>query len=181
MPLPSSHSNPSGTTGRRKGSPVVIALIVLILIGISAVVYFAFWPKNATPTGTAGTPNLTTNLKATSDPNMITTASGLKYKDLVVGTGQEARAGDTPIVNYTAWLENGTKINSTLDVGAPYEFALGQKAVIPGWDEGVTGMRVGGKRRLVIPPALAFGETGASQTIPPNATLIFDVELLGIK
>lgn len=113
-------------------------------------------------------------------PAMITD-SGLKYEDLVVGDGAAATGGgQTVSVHYTGWLENGTKFDSSLDRGTPFDFSLGKKMVIAGWDEGVVGMKVGGKRRLTIPPHLGYGERGAGGVIPPNATLIFEVELLDI-
>ena len=105
----------------------------------------------------------------------------LEIEDLDVGDGQEAKAGDLVQVHYTGWLENGTKFDSSRDRNQPFEFTLGQGQVIQGWDQGVTGMRVGGVRRLTIPPELAYGQRGAGNVIPPNATLIFEVELLGIK
>jgi FKBP-type peptidyl-prolyl cis-trans isomerase len=113
--------------------------------------------------------------------DMVTTASGLQYQDLVIGDGKEAMVGDNVSVHYTGWLEDGTKFDSSLDRGNPFEFTLGMGQVIQGWDEGVAGMKVGGKRKLVIPPDLGYGPTGAGGVIPPNATLIFEVELLEIK
>jgi FKBP-type peptidyl-prolyl cis-trans isomerase len=113
--------------------------------------------------------------------DIITTASGLKYQDLVIGDGDTAAPGDSVSVNYTGWLEDGTKFDSSLDRGQPFPFVVGQGMVIPGWDEGVAGMRVGGKRRLIIPPDLGYGASGAGGVIPPNATLTFEVELLEIK
>jgi len=110
-----------------------------------------------------------------------TTPSGLKYDDLAVGTGAEAKAGQTVSVHYTGWLTDGKKFDSSVDRRQPFEFPLGMGRVIKGWDEGVQGMKVGGKRKLTIPPGLGYGARGASGAIPPNATLIFDVELLGIK
>ena len=118
----------------------------------------------------------------TLDPAALTqTPSGLRYLDLVVGTGAEAVAGLTVEVHYTGWLLDAEKFDSSLDRGEPFSFPLGGGRVIPGWDEGVAGMKVGGKRRLVIPPALGYGEGGYPPVIPPNSTLVFDVELLGVE
>jgi FKBP-type peptidyl-prolyl cis-trans isomerase FkpA len=110
----------------------------------------------------------------------VTTASGLQYIDLVVGTGAIAEAGQTVTVHYTGWLENGKKFDSSVDRGQSFSFPLGAGRVIKGWDEGVKGMKVGGKRKLTIPPKLGYGAQGAGGVIPPHATLIFDVELLGL-
>jgi FKBP-type peptidyl-prolyl cis-trans isomerase FkpA len=114
---------------------------------------------------------------------MNTTPSGLQYEDTVVGEGDEASAGDHVTVHYTGWLfesgEAGRKFDSSKDRGDPFAFELGAGMVIRGWDEGVAGMRVGGRRRLVIPPELGYGARGAGGVIPPNATLLFEVELLG--
>jgi FKBP-type peptidyl-prolyl cis-trans isomerase len=110
-----------------------------------------------------------------------TTASGLKYWNVKEGTGATATAGKKVSVHYTGWLTNGTKFDSSVDRNKPFEFTLGAGMVIKGWDEGVEGMKVGGKRRLEIPPSLGYGSRGAGGVIPPNATLIFDVELLGVK
>ncbi len=111
----------------------------------------------------------------------ITTPSGLQYKDLAVGTGEEARVGATAVVHYTGWLLDGTKFDSSVDRGVPFEFLIGRGRVIQGWDEGVATMSVGGKRELIIPPDLAYGDQGAGAVIPPGATLRFEVELLDLK
>ncbi len=115
---------------------------------------------------------------------MNTTPSGLQYEDTVVGDGDEAKAGQHVTVHYTGWLYNdavkGAKFDSSKDRNDPFEFGLGGGQVIKGWDEGVQGMKVGGKRTLVIPPELGYGARGAGGVIPPNATLMFDVELLGV-
>ena len=116
-----------------------------------------------------------------ADPQEVTTPSGLKYTDLQTGDGPEAKSGQTVSVHYTGWLENGTKFDSSLDRRSPFSFGLGGGQVIRGWDEVVAGMKVGGKRRLTIPADLGYGPRGAGGVIPPNATLIFEVELLGVK
>jgi FKBP-type peptidyl-prolyl cis-trans isomerase len=110
-----------------------------------------------------------------------TTVSGLQYKDAVVGTGATPRTGQTVSVHYTGYLTNGTKFDSSVDRGQPFQFQIGEGQVIKGWDEGVGTMHVGGKRRLIIPPDLGYGSNGAGNAIPPNATLVFDVQLLGVQ
>ena len=110
----------------------------------------------------------------------IKTASGLQIEELVVGTGATAASGQKVSVHYTGWLTNGNKFDSSKDRGEAFEFGLGRGQVIRGWDEGVQGMKVGGKRKLTIPPELGYGSRGAGGVIPPNATLVFEVELLGI-
>ena len=114
------------------------------------------------------------------DAKVTTTKSGLKYSDEKVGDGKEAKSGDTVVVHYTGWLKDGTKFDSSLDRKQPFSFALGAGKVIKGWDEDVAGMKVGGKRKLIIPPYLAYGETGKGD-VPPNAELTFEVELLKIN
>src|SRR5262245_18107429 len=111
---------------------------------------------------------------------MITTSSGLQYEDVVEGTGATAEAGKTVEVHYTGWLTDGTKFDSSHDRNSPFSFALGAGRVIKGWDEWVAGMKIGGKRKLHIPAVLGYGARGAAGVIPPNADLVFEVELLGI-
>src|SRR5690606_30985224 len=114
-----------------------------------------------------------------------TTASGLKIIDTVAGTGATPATGQTCVMHYTGWLyengKKGTKFDSSVDRGQPFEFAIGTGQVIAGWDEGVASMKVGGKRTLIIPPNLGYGARGAGGVIPPNATLVFDVELLALR
>ena len=110
----------------------------------------------------------------------VTTASGLQYDDLRVGQGAAARFGSDVVVHYTGWLTDGTKFDSSKDRNEPFEFPLGARHVIAGWDEGVQGMKIGGTRKLTIPAALGYGARGAGGVIPPNATLVFEVELLGL-
>ncbi|MDP3092856.1 MAG: FKBP-type peptidyl-prolyl cis-trans isomerase [Nitrospira sp.] len=116
-----------------------------------------------------------------SEGKEITTPSGLQYIDQVVGTGDTAKAGQTVSVHYTGWLTNGKKFDSSVDRGQPFSFRLGVGQVIKGWDEGVQGMKIGGKRKLTIPSNLGYGARGAGGLIPPHATLVFDVELLGVQ
>ena len=122
---------------------------------------------------------------AKKESKMKTTPSGLQYEDTVEGTGASPKTGQTCVMHYTGWLwENGAKgkkFDSSLDRGRPFEFPLGQGRVIKGWDEGVATMKIGGKRTLLIPPGLGYGARGAGGAIPPNATLLFEVELIGVK
>ncbi|MFN3594865.1 MAG: FKBP-type peptidyl-prolyl cis-trans isomerase [Thiobacillaceae bacterium] len=111
----------------------------------------------------------------------ITTPSGLQIEDLTMGQGPAAAAGQAVSVHYTGWLADGPQFDSSRDRDEPFDFPLGRGHVIPGWDEGVQGMQVGGVRRLTIPPQLAYGARGAGGVIPPNATLVFEVELLAIR
>jgi FKBP-type peptidyl-prolyl cis-trans isomerase FkpA len=113
--------------------------------------------------------------------SITTTPTGLQIEELTVGTGATATAGQEVIVHYTGWLTNGNKFDSSKDRNDPFIFPLGQRNVIAGWDEGVQGMQVGGVRKLTIPPELGYGARGAGGVIPPNATLVFEVELLDVR
>lgn len=126
--------------------------------------------------GPPGAPDAPT---AVAEADYTVTASGLKYIDLIEGTGPSPASGANVVVHYTGWLTDGTKFDSSLDRGQPFVFPLGQRRVIAGWDEGVASMKPGGSRQLVIPPALGYGERGAGGVIPANATLIFEVQYLG--
>jgi FKBP-type peptidyl-prolyl cis-trans isomerase len=117
----------------------------------------------------------------TAEPEWKKNPSGLEYQDLKVGDGAEAKPGKNVDVHYTGWLLDGTKFDSSVDRGKPFSFRLGAGEVIRGWDEGVAGMKIGGKRKLRIPAELGYGSRGAGGVIPGNATLIFDVELLGVR
>jgi len=135
---------------------------------------------DSTPTTLGLGPDLnTTAPQVIAESAFTTTPSGLKIHDLVTGTGSEAISGQTATVHYSGWLTNGSKFDSSADRNDPFVFRLGVGGVIRGWDEGVAGMRVGGKRQLVIPPSLGYGNAGAG-AIPPNSTLIFEIELLGV-
>jgi FKBP-type peptidyl-prolyl cis-trans isomerase FkpA len=142
------------------------------LTALVAVVSFNTDVRASAPA--AGGPSKTTG-KGT------TTKSGLQYWDLKKGTGAVAKSGAQVKVHYTGWLTDGKKFDSSVDRNEPFDFKLGQGMVIKGWDEGVAGMKVGGKRQLRIPPELGYGAGGAGGVIPPNATLVFDVELLGVS
>jgi FKBP-type peptidyl-prolyl cis-trans isomerase len=129
--------------------------------------------------GSSKKPDTSAPTKVTGEGTKL--PDGLQYWDIKVGTGVAAKDGDHVKVHYTGWLITGKKFDSSVDAHQPYDFTIGKGEVIKGWDEGVTGMKVGGKRQLRIPPELAYGEAGFKDIIPPNATLIFDVQLLAVK
>jgi len=162
---------------RRNRQRLIIGIIVaLIVVLIGFLVFRDYSSKNQSyPIGTLD------STPPTPSASAVTTASGLIYEDLKVGDGVTAASGDTVSVNYTGWLADGTKFDSSLDRGQPFEFTLGLGNVIAGWDEGVTGMRENGTRLLIIPPELGYGSTGSGTTIPPDATLTFEVQLIDVK
>lgn len=158
-PYPAAKAHPPAGRNRQAR---IIAIIIVLALAASAIAYLI--TKRAGPGGTE-----------------VTTASGLKYTDLVVGTGATPQRGQTVTVHYTGTLASGKKFDSSYDRGTPADFRIGVGAVIKGWDEGLISMKVGGKRKLVIPSNLGYGPQGRPPDIPGNSTLIFDVELLGVK
>ena len=181
-------------------APALIVLVI-ILAGVTGIFFLSnqktqdsgigvvptIYPTN-TPEPTQASSSAIINQpvqenQATPAANMgsiTTTADGLQIQDLVVGTGQEVKSGDTVTVNYLGTLTNGTKFDSSYDRNQPFTTQIGVGQVIKGWDEGIVGMKVGGKRKLTVPPSLGYGSQNLG-SIPPNSTLIFEVELLGIK
>jgi len=178
---------------RMKGPAPVVAAIPVSLLSFSAFLLLAGCGtprKEAQPPasqqsarqGSQLAPPAQTSTPTRVDPGtVVTTASGLRYVDLVVGSGPSPAAGETVIVHYTGWLKDGRKFDSSRDRGAPFEFPLGRGRVIKGWDEGIATMKMGGKRQLIIPPQLGYGSAGHPGVIPPNAELTFEVELLGMR
>jgi FKBP-type peptidyl-prolyl cis-trans isomerase len=136
--------------------------------------------SSGTTTTSTTTTTQGTATPETAGPKEIAMSNGLKYVDLKVGDGTIAESGSSVTVHYTGWLTDGTKFDSSVDSGKPFTFRIDAGQVIAGWDQGVKGMRVGGKRKLTIPPDLGYGARGAGGVIPPNATLVFDVELLEV-
>jgi FKBP-type peptidyl-prolyl cis-trans isomerase FkpA len=161
------------------GGIIVLALIVIGYFAFTAIQNNNRAGNSAQATTTSS--GLQATNGATGSGQATTTSSGLQVIDEEIGTGQEAKPGDTVSVNYTGWLANGEKFDSSYDRNQAFDFVLGAGNVIKGWDEGVAGMKVGGKRKLIIPPDLAYGANGYPPVIPPNATLTFEVELVAIK
>lgn len=157
---------------KNKFPTVLLVVAALIIVGIGVFVFYPHTDQNKE----------SNNNPVQNQMETQTLADGLQITDEIIGTGAEAAAGNMVSVNYVGTLSNGTKFDSSYDRGQPFSFTLGAGQVIKGWDEGVAGMKVGGKRKLIIPPSLAYGETGAGNgVIPPNATLTFEVELLEIQ
>ena len=161
--------------------------VVLMVVCVGVLVFTQIGSKQDTAIATqlANTViqenNTLTPSNTMSEAKTVTTPSGLKYVELVEGTGVIPQTGQTIDVHYVGTLEDGTKFDSSRDRGTPFSFKIGKGQVIKGWDEGLSTMKVGGRRTLTIPPDLGYGARGAGGVIPPNATLIFDVELLGVK
>lgn len=162
--------NSDKTSGARSGARQFSVNLILAFLLLSALL-----------AGCAAQPADSPTQEGDTSMETITTASGLQYQELEAGTGQTAEAGNTVSVHYTGWLEDGTKFDSSYDRNRPFEFTLGARQVIQGWDEGVAGMQEGGKRKLIIPANLGYGDRGAGGVIPPGATLIFEVELLEVR
>src|SRR6202051_4373655 len=153
---------------------LVVAAIIFLVLGTAALAQTpAHKPVHPVR------PNTNAPTKVTGDG--VKTDSGLQYWDIRIGTGAVAKEGSHVRVHYTGWLTTGKKFDSSVDAGKPFDFTIGNGEVIKGWEEGVAGMKVGGKRQLRIPPELAYGAEGSPPTIPPNATLIFDIQLLAVQ
>lgn len=162
-------SSRSTYSSKKQSNPMAraIAFVIIALVALGALVFIIFRGGG-------------TSTSAPAITGAVTTPSGLQYVDEIEGTGTSPKQGQNVTVHYTGTLENGTKFDSSVDRGQPYTFKIGTGSVIQGWDEGVLTMKVGGKRRLIIPGNLAYGAAG-NPPIPPNATLIFEIELLGVQ
>jgi len=177
---------------RRRQRLIMIIIAILIVLAAVLIIYRSIQVSGQTQATTAATETSIAATPPVASPSSmdaqfpglisdtVKSASGLQYKDIVVGNGDTAQAGKTVSVQYTGWLANGTKFDSSLSAGKPFEFTLGKGSVIKGWDEGVAGMKVGSTRILIIPPDLAYGAS-VNGSIPANSTLVFQVQLLAIK
>lgn len=165
-----------------------LGIVVAILVIIGAVLLIKYWagrdkPADQSPAQISGALENSGKSADKSEPasRTQTLPNGLKIEDVKVGAGNEAKSGSIVSVHYTGTLTDGTKFDSSRDRGQPFTLKLGQGLVIPGWEQGLLGMKAGGQRKLAIPPALAYGDRGVPGAIPPGATLIFDIELLSVK
>lgn len=159
---------------------ITIALIILLMVGVGSYLVLTKTPPHST--GNTGQTAMADQSNSTNSTENQTASpsAGLQIEDIKVGSGPAVKSGDTVVINYTGTLLDGTKFDSSYDRGQPFTTQIGVGQVIKGWDEGVVGMKVGGKRKLTIPPDLAYGDQAVG-SIPPNSTLVFEVELMGIK
>src|ERR1700678_2014089 len=164
---------------RRRQAVTKHAAVIAIIFALTAGFVLSRTALSQTAARKPAVPNTNAPSKVTGDG--VKTSSGLIYWDIRVRNGEVAKEGNRVRVHYTGWLTTGKKFDSSVDAGKPFDFTIGNGDVIKGWEEGVAGMRVGGKRQLRIPPELAYGAEGSPPTIPPNATLIFDIQLLGVQ